>query len=53
MKCLRNAKDGGGWLQVNIQDRSLSDMQSVSLAALQPSQREAQGANGGGRGAEL
>lgn len=52
MKCLRNAKDDGGQLQVNIQDHSLLDTQCVSLVALQPSQRESQGANGGGRGLE-
>lgn len=46
MKCLRNAKDDGGQLQVNIQDHSLLDTQCVSLVALQPSQRESQG---GGR----
>lgn len=50
MKCLTNAKDDGGRLQVNIQDHGLSDTQSGSLVALQPSQRQSQGANGGGRG---
>lgn len=48
MKCLRNAKDDGGRLQVNIHAHSLSDTQSVSLVALQPSQMESKAANGGG-----
>lgn len=39
MKCLRNAKDNGGRLQVNIRDH-VQYMQSVSLVALQPFQKE-------------
>lgn len=46
-------KDDGGRLQVNIQYHSLSDKQSVSLVALQPSQRESRGANGGGRSRDI